>query len=122
MDGNILISRTHTKIRNVNNVTSDTTMLCSQVTKTKGWLNDLITDSAMRLLQWQFPELEGFEPSCLAYDGGFKRHSNLFVQIFNRSKQAGSTHWVTLSNINCVHDEVMMYNPPLKIFPSKSRF
>ena len=57
----------------------------------------------------EFPEVEGFEPCYLAYDGGFKRHSNLFVQIFNRSKGAGS-HRVTLSNINCKHVEVMVYD------------
>ena len=34
-----------------------------QFLETKGWLNDVIIDSAMRLLQCQFPELEGLEPA-----------------------------------------------------------
>ena len=41
-------------------------MTDKQILETKGWLNDVIIDSAMRLLQCQFPELECFEPCYLA--------------------------------------------------------
>ena len=66
-----------------------------QILESKGWLNDVIMDTFMNLLKCQFPELEGFEPCYLAYNGDFKRHSNLFVQSFNRSKGSGS-HLVTV--------------------------
>ena len=45
----------------------------------------------------------------LAYNGGFKRHSKVFVQILNRSKGSVS-HWVTVSNVNCLHDKKMVYH------------
>ena len=70
----------------------------------------------MNLLKCQFPELEGFEPCYLAYNGGFKRHSNLFAQSFNRSKGSGS-HWVTVSNINCLNDEIMVYDSAFDDLP-----
>ena len=76
-----------------------------QILETKGWLNGVIMDTSMNLSKCQFPELEEFVPCYLAYSGGFKRHSNLFVQSFNRSKGSG-THWVTVSNINCLNDEI----------------
>ena len=87
-----------------------------QILESKGWLNDLIMDTSMNLLKCQFPELEGFEPCYLAYNGGFKRHSNLFVQSFNRSKGSGS-HWVTVSNINCLIDEIMVYDSAFDDLP-----
>ena len=87
-----------------------------QILESKGWLNDVIMDTSMNLLKCQFPELEGFEPCYLAYNGGFKRHSNLFVQSLNRSKGSGS-HWVTVSNINCLNDEIMVYDSAFDDLP-----
>ena len=73
----------------------------------KGWLNDVIIDSAMNLLQFQFPDLEGFQSCQYAVQLDFQRHDKLFIQIINRSPGAGGSHWLTVSNINCMEDEIL---------------
>ena len=51
----------------------------------KGWLNDVIIDSAMNLLHYQFPDLEGFQSCQYAVQLDFERHDKLFIQIINKS-------------------------------------
>lgn len=83
----------------------------------KEWLNDVIIDSAMNLLQYQFPDLEGFQSCHLAYQLDFQRHDNLFIQIINRSPGGGGSHWLTVSNINCRQDEVGVYDSAFEDLP-----
>ena len=47
----------------------------------------------------------------------FQRHDKLFIQIINRSPAAGGSHWLTVSNINCLQDEVCVYNLPFDDLP-----
>ena len=53
------------------------------IQKRSGWMNDTIIDSAMNLLQFQFPDLEGFQSCTLAVQLDFQRHEKLFIQIIN---------------------------------------
>ena len=113
--------------------------------KKTGWLNDTIIDSAMNLLQYQFPDLEGFQSCTLAVDWfpsliklhfryadkllkgenqstlavqlDFERHQKLFIQIINRSPHTKGTHWLTVSNINCMEDEVGIYDSAFDDLP-----
>ena len=70
-----------------------------QILESKGWLNDVIMDTSMNLLKCQFPELEGFEPCYLAYNGGLKDTQIYFskvlidpkVQVLTGSQLAIST-------------------------------
>ena len=64
----------------------------------------------MNLLHNQFPNLEGFQSCQYAVQLGFERHDKLFIQIINRSPGAGGPHWLTVSNINCLQDEVCVYD------------
>ena len=83
----------------------------------KGWLNDVIIDSAMNLLHYQFPDLEGFQSCQYAVQLDFERHVKLFIQIINRSPGAGGSHWLTVSNINCLQDEVCVYDSSFDDLP-----
>ena len=83
----------------------------------KGWLNDVIIDSAMNLLQYQVPDLEGFQSCQYAVQLDFERHDNLFIQIINIGPGAGWSHWLTVSNINCLQDEVCVYDSPFDDLP-----
>ena len=78
--------------------------------KKTGWLNDTIIDSAMNLLQYQFPDLEGFQSCTQAVKLDFERHQKLFSQIINRNPDTKGTHWLTVSNINCMEDEAGIYD------------
>ena len=81
-----------------------------KILKSKQWLNDIIIDSSMDLLQYQFPDLEGFHSCQLVYQLDFERHSKLFIQIINRSPQDGGSHWLTVSNINCLENTIKVYD------------
>ena len=83
----------------------------------KGWLNDVIIDSAMNLLHYQFPDLGGFQSCQYAVQLDFERHDKLFIQIINRSPGAGGSHWLTVSNINCLQDEVCVYDSSFDDLP-----
>ena len=72
-----------------------------RIMQSKQWLNDIIIDSAMNLLTYQFPDIEGFQSCQLAHQLDFDRNERLFVQIINRSPKDGGSHWLTVSNINC---------------------
>ena len=85
--------------------------------KKTGWLNDTIIDSAMNLLQYQFPDLEGFQSCTQAVQLDFKRHQKLFIQIINRSPDTKGTHWLTVSNINCMEEEVSIYDSAFDDLP-----
>ena len=85
--------------------------------KKTGWLNDTIIDSAMNLLQYQFPDLEGFQSCTLAVQLDIERHQKLFIQIINRSPHTKGTHWLTVSNINCMEDEVGIYDSAFDDLP-----
>ena len=85
--------------------------------KKTGWLNDTIIDSAMNLLQYQFPDLEGFQSCTLAVQLDFERHQKLFIQIINRSPHTKGTHWLTVRNINCMEDEVGIYDSAFDDLP-----
>ena len=82
-----------------------------------GWLNDTIVDSAMNLLQYQFPDLEGFQSCTLVVQLDFECHQKLFIQIMNRSPHTKSTHWLTVSNINCMEDEIGIYDSAFDDLP-----
>ena len=58
-----------------------------RIMQSNQWLNDIIIDSAMNLLTYQFPDLEGFQSCQLAHQLDFDRHERLFVQIINRSQK-----------------------------------
>ena len=95
------------------------------IQKRSGWMNDTIIDSAMNLLQFQFPDLEGFQSCTLAIQLDFQRHEKLFIQIINRSPiqiinmspNTKGTHWLTVSNINCMEDEVGVYDTAFDNLP-----
>ena len=87
------------------------------IQKRSGWMNDTIIDSAMNLLQFQFPDLEGFQSCTLAVQLDFQRHEKLFIQIINRSPNTKGTHWLTVSNINCMEDEVGVYDTAFDDLP-----
>ena len=71
----------------------------------------------MNLLQYQFPDLEGFQSCTLAVQLDFERHQKLFIQIINRSPHTKGTHWLTVSNINCMEDEVGIYDSAFDDLP-----
>ena len=72
-----------------------------RILESKQWLNDIIIDSAMNLLSYQFSDLVGLQFCQLAHQLDFERHDRLFVQIINQSPSEGRSHWLTLSNISC---------------------
>ena len=78
------------------------------------WLNDIIIDSAMNILTYQFPDLEGFQSCQLAHQLDFDR---LFVQIINRSPKDGGSHWLTVSNINCLENTIKVYDSAYSDLP-----
>ena len=88
-----------------------------KTSRLSGWMNDTIIDSAMNLLQFQFPDLEGFQSCTLAVQLDFQRHEKLFIQIINRSPNTKGTHWLTVSNINCMEDEVGVYDTAFDDLP-----
>ena len=73
----------------------------------------------MNLLAYQFPDLEGFQPCQLAHQLDFGRHSRLFIQIINRSPNDGGSHWLTVSNINCLENTVKVYDSAYGDLPHK---
>lgn len=87
------------------------------ILQSKAWLNDVIIDSSMNLLKYQFPDLEGFQPCYLAHQLDFQKHSKLFIQIINRTGGKGS-HWLTVSNINCLHNEIGIYDSAFEDLPN----
>ena len=89
----------------------------------KGWLNGSIIDASMSILQCQFPELSGFQPSYFAEKLKFERHSNAskFVQIFNRTPKGGGSHWLTASNINCKNSCVKPYDSAFADIPTREK-
>ena len=80
------------------------------ILQSRKWLNDTLIDASMNLLKYQFPDLEGFETCHLAAQLDFEKHDKLFIQIINRSTQDGGSHWITVSNIKCMQDEVTVYD------------
>ena len=83
--------------------------------KKTGWLNDTKIDSAMNLLQYQFPDLEGFQSCTLAVQPDFERHQKLFIQIINRSPYTKGTHWLTVSNLYVQHVVINKKNSQLTL-------
>ena len=47
----------------------------------------------------------------------FERHSRLFIQIINRSPNDGGSHWLTISNINCLENMVKVYDSAYRGLP-----
>jgi len=80
------------------------------ILQSKLWLNDIIIDSSMNLLQYQFPDLGGMQSCQLAHQLDFQRHEKLFIQVINRSPSDGGSHWLTVSNINCLQNTVKVYD------------
>jgi len=70
----------------------------------------------MNLLQYPFPDLEGFQSCQLAHQLDFQRHEKLFIQIINRNPGTG-THWLTVSNINCLENEIAVYDSAFDDIP-----
>ena len=56
----------------------------------------------MSLLSHQFPELDGFQSCLCGRNRSFKRHSDLFIQIINRSPTGKGSHWITVSNLKAL--------------------
>ena len=81
-----------------------------RILESKQWVNDIIIDSAMNLLSYQFPDLQGFQSCQLAHQPDFDRHKKLFIQIINRSPIDGGSHWLTVSNINCMENTIKIYD------------
>ena len=77
------------------------------ILKSKQWLNESIIDSSMNLLQYQFPDLDGFQP---CHQLNFRKHRKQFIQIINRSLTDGGSHWLTVSNINCIENTIKIYD------------
>ena len=71
----------------------------------------------MNLLQYQFPDLEGFQSCTLAVQLDFERHQKLFIQIINRSPHTKDSHWLIVSSINCMEDEVGIYDSAFDDLP-----
>ena len=71
----------------------------------------------MNLLQYQFPDLEGFQSCQYAVKLDFERHDKLFIQIINRSPGNGGSYWLPVSNINCLQDEVCVYDSSFDDLP-----
>ena len=51
-----------------------------------------------------------FSDIQLAYQLDFEKRSKLFIQINNRSPSDGGSHWLTVSNINCMEKTVKVYD------------
>ena len=49
----------------------------------------------------------------------FERHSRLFIQIINRSPNDGGSHWLTISNINCLENTVKVYDSAYRGLPQE---
>ena len=60
-----------------------------RILESKQWLNDIIIDSSVNLLSFQFPDMEGFQSSQLAHQLDFDSHNKLFIQIINISPNDG---------------------------------
>ena len=83
----------------------------------KACLNNIIIDGSVNLLKYQFPDLDGFQPAYLANLLDFEKHLKLFIQIINRTPNGSGSRWLTVSNINCMEDEVGIYDSAFQDLP-----
>ena len=90
------------------------------ILQSKKWLNDTLIDASMNLLKYQIPDLEGFETCHLATQLDFEKHDKHFIQIINRSTHDGGSHWITVSNIKCMQDEVTVYDSSYSDLPGRN--
>ena len=73
----------------------------------------------MSLLRSQFPDLHGLESCVHAGTRTFARHSDLFIQIINRTPTGSGSHWLTISNIKAMDltKEVVIYDSAFDDLP-----
>lgn len=69
------------------------------------WLNDSMINEGQRLIQQEFPHLQGLQDVALGHTMAFSVERGEFVQILH----AGG-HWVTISTIGCGPAEVDIYD------------
>jgi hypothetical protein len=80
------------------------------ITSGDGWLNDILIDFSMAILQHQFPDMCGLH-SCL--EVGSCRAPPVggpAVQIVNTDVVGRGSHWITLSSIECENGRVEIFD------------
>ena len=90
-----------------------------KILTSKAWLNDTIIDASMSLLSHQFPEHDGFQSCLCGRNRSFKRHSDLFIQIINRSPTGKGSHWITVSNLKALDlsKDIVVYDSAYEDIP-----
>ena len=70
------------------------------------WLTDQHMTAASTLLCRQFPHIGGLNDTLLADTLTWPIPNRPFIQILNK----GGNHWITISNLGCVENEVNVYD------------
>ena len=83
-----------------------------------GLINGTIIDACMDIVKHQFPQISGFESSCLGIQLDFTRHKGEFIQMINRTPTNGGTHWLTVSSIGCVPGTIDICDSSFNDVPS----
>ena len=80
--------------------------------KDNGWLNDVILDNAMSLINSEFPHLKGLQSVHRANVLKFKRcdSASSVLQIMNTELTGTGEHWVLVSTVNCKPGYVNIYD------------
>ena len=70
------------------------------------WLDDIIIHTAQALLKKQFPMVGSLQPTYLAQKLAMEHQTGEFIQVRN----AGNSHWMTVSTIGCAPGNIRVYD------------
>lgn len=70
-----------------------------------GWITDSIVNAAQKLLQQQFPHIDGFQPVDLGLVCNFNIIQGEFIQILH-----SPGHWITVSTLGLVQPQVAVFD------------
>ena len=87
------------------------------ICKSRYWLTDIEVNAAQALLHQQFPEVDGFQDTCLSQGNFFQPPRNEFIQIFN----VNQSHWIALSTVGCPSGHVNVYDSLYRHLHSDTR-
>ena len=87
------------------------------ICKSGYWLTDIEVNAAQALLHQQFPEVDGFQDTCLSQGNFFQPPRNEFIQIFN----VNQSHWIALSTVGCPSGHVNVYDSLYRHLHSDTR-
>lgn len=73
-----------------------------------GKLNDLVINCSQRMLQNQFPMLNGLV-SCLFFNSNWQPSFGKWKGNFLQICHFLNDHWMTVATVNCMHGEILIY-------------